>query len=240
MRQPALIIATLTGSLLFGVSAAGGLRAPALAMPGFSMQPAPAATRDAPSSSARADAPPQGAQARALVAAIVAQFPGHAVDVAIDTPLVADAGPAQQEVEALVRIRIDGSTPMLVRATALYDREARTAATPSLWFEGSGGQADRPVSDATQHLLAAAAARRLDAEFAGQPVALALDEARAMPVGGRYLRVLARGTADFGSEGRAAATVEALFDPRSGEWLRLDYALGAEPAPPDGFAYAGF
>lgn len=232
MRQPALLIATLTGSLLFGASVAGALHAPALAMSSMAGTASAEAAAFAPRETRAA-----GAQAEALAAAIAAQFPGHAVDVAIDAPLVSDAGPAQQEVEALARVRIDGSAPMLVRATALYDREARSAGEPSLWFEGSGEHA---VSDATQRGLAAAAARRLDAEFAGQPVTLAIDDARAVPVGGRYLRVTARGTADFGGEGRAATTVEALYDPRNGEWLRLDYALGGDPAASDpGFAYAG-
>jgi len=234
MRQPALLIATLTGSLLFGASVSGALQAPALAAPAL----APQATNAAASARATPDeqgAVSQGPQARALAVAIAAQFPGHAVEVAVDTPLISDTGPAQQQVEALARVRIDGSAPMLVRATALYDREARNADAPSLWFEGSG---EHEVSGATQRGLAAAAARRLDAEFAGQPVTLAIDDARAAPVGGRYLRVVARGTADFGSEGRADTTIEALYDPRTGEWLRLDYALGADPAEGEGFAYA--
>lgn len=235
MRQPALLIATLTGSLLFGASMSGALRAPALAMPAAAATSS-SSTGDA-GSAGTSGILPQGAQAKALAAAIGAQFPGHAVDVVVDTPLISDAGPAQQEVEALARVRIDGSDPMLVRATALYDREARSADAPSLWFEGTGEQA---VSETTQRGLVAAAAQRLDAEFAGQPVTLAIDDARAIPVGGRYLRVVARGTADFGAEGRAATTIEALYDPRNGEWLRLDYALGADPNENDAtFAYAG-
>ncbi len=234
MRHPALLIATLTGSLLFGASVTGALRAPALApaSPG-----AWASVEEGATTAALPGRALQGPQARALAAAICAQFPGHDVDVALETPLISDAGPAQQEVEALARVRIDGSAPMLVRATALYDRQAGRAEAPSLWFEGTG---ERAVSGATQHGLAAAAVRRLDAEFAGQPVTLAIDDARAVPVGGRYLRVVARGTADFGSEGRAATTIEALYDPGSGEWLRLDYALGADPAAAgEGIAYAG-
>jgi hypothetical protein len=237
MRQPALLIATLTGSLLFGASVTGALRAPALAMPAVVATTTPTAARDEGSNEGAPGLHAAGAQADALAAAIGAQFPGHSVEVAIDTPLISDAGPAQQQVEALARVRIDGSAPMLVRATALYDREARSADAPSLWFEGTGEHA---VSPATQRGLATAAARRLDAEFAGQPVTLAIDDARAVPVGGRYLRVVARGVADFGAEGRASTTIEALYDPRSGEWLRLDYALGADPAANDAaLAYAG-
>ena len=104
-------------------------------------------------------------------------------------------------------------------------------------FEGNG---ERPAAEAMRGELAVAAAHRLETEFAGQPVTLSLTDAEAAAVGGRYLRLVARGTADFGAEGRAATTVEPLYDPRNGEWLRLDYALGADPAQAgDGIAYAG-
>jgi hypothetical protein len=229
MRHTAFIVATLTGSLLFGASVSGALRAPAIGSSGA------VATAVAEGATTSPDA--MRAQSAALVAAIEDQFPGHAVDVALQAPTIEDDGAAQQQVQALARVRIDGSAPMLVRANALYDRGTRSVDAPSLWFEGTG---ERRVSDATRHALAAAAAQRLDAEFAGQPVSLALADAEAVAVGGRYLRVVARGTADFGVEGRAAATVEALYDPRSGEWLRLDYALGADPAQAgDDIAYAG-
>jgi hypothetical protein len=220
MRQPAFIVATLTGSLLFGASVAGALRGHAVPAPSRDVVVQP--------------------QAVALAAAIEGQFPGHVVDVALDEPLLADAGPAQQEVQALAKVRIDGSAPMPVRAVALYDREARSIDAPSLWFEATGA---KPAADEVRQALAAATTHRLDAEFAGQPFSLAIGDAEATRVGGRYLRVVARGTADFGAEGRAAATIEALYDPRNGEWLRLDYALGADPADAqagdDGLAYAG-
>jgi hypothetical protein len=230
MRQAAFIVATLTGSLLFGASVTNALRAPV----GFGSLVSAAHASPADGAQASQLQP----QSAALAAAIEDQFPGHAVDVALDTAMLAGAGPAQQEVQALARVRIDGSAPMLVRATALYDLESRSVAAPSLWFEGTD---PRPASGAIRHDLVAAATRRLDAEFAGQPVSLALADAEAVAVGGRYLRLVARGTADFGAEGRAATTIEALYDPRNGEWLRLDYALGADPAQPgrDGIAYAG-
>lgn len=235
MRQPAFIVATLTGSLLFGASIAGALRAPATGTPTSIIAPA---TRAAETARAHALAETQ-AQVATLAAAIQDQFPGHRVDVALDTPIIAGAGPAQEEMQALARVRIDGSEPMPVRISALYDREARSIDAPSLWFEANGAQ---PADATLRRALAAATTHRLGAEFAGQPFTLALADAESTGVGGRYLRVVARGTADFGSEGRAATTVEALYDPRTGEWLRLDYALGADPAQgtgADGLAYAG-
>ena len=54
---------------------------------------------------------------------------------------------------------------------------------------------------------------------------------------------LSGGVADgMQRRGRAATAIDALYDPRTGEWLRVDYALGADPADADtadGFAYAG-
>lgn len=232
MRQPAFIVATLTGSLLFGASVAGALRAPVVGISGDITSAAALASMPA-----RTESASQRAQSAMLVAAIKDQFPGHAVEVALEAPMLSDAAPEQQELQALARVCIDGSAPMLLRATALYDQETHAVAAPSLWFEGSGG---RPASDSMRRRLASATARRLDVEFAGQPVALSLADAEAVDLGGRYLRLVARGTADFGTEGRAATTVEALYDPRNGEWLRLDYTLGADPAQGgDGIAYAG-
>jgi hypothetical protein len=223
MRQPAFFIATLGASLLFGASAAGAFHA------GIALPPAqpPAA-----GVVAKHDVPTV-----ALAASIADQFPGHAVSVQLDDPAIEDASAVQQQVQALARVRIDGSAPMLVRATALYDHDSRSIDAPSLFFEATGA---RPAAPAVDRSLAAEATRRLGAEFAGQPVSLSLLGADAVPVGGRYLRVVARGTADFGGEGRAATMVEALYDPRTGDWLHLDYELGADPAAGgDGLAYAG-
>ena len=233
MRQPAFIVATLTGSLLFGASVAGAMRGTAL--PAVPAATAPAARV---AQVAQVDIAPRP-QALALAEAIRQQFPGHAVDVAFVAPLLAGGGPSQEEVQALASIRIDGSAPMTVRTAALYDREARSVDAPSLWFEAEGAQ---PATEPLRRALAAATTQRLGAEFAGQPFAVALGDASAARVGGRYLRVVAHGATDFGTEGRAATTVQALYDPRNDEWLRLDYALGADPvqlqAADEGFAYA--
>lgn len=233
MRQPAFIVATLTGSLLFGASVAGALRGPAIGA--SAAIAAPTHAMEDPRTESTVDAQPRIA---ALAAAIQDQFPGHVVDVALDKPVLADAAPAQQEVQALAHVRIDGSAPMQVRAVALYDREARSLDAPALWFEAAGAQ---PADGDVLRSLAATTTRRLGSEFADQPFTLALVDAEAARIGGRYLRVVAHGIADFGAEGRSATTVEALYDPRSGEWLRLDYALGADPGQgvaDDGFAYA--
>ncbi len=41
------------------------------------------------------------------------------------------------------------------------------------------------------------------------------------------MRVQARGTADFDAEGLTDARVDALYDRATGEWISLEYELGA-------------
>ena len=216
MRQPAFIVATLTGSLLFGASIAGALRAP-VGISGDVVHGAHASMR------AFVESASQRERAAMLVAAIADQFPGHAVDVALEAPTLSDAAPEQQEVEAAARVRIDGSEPMPVRATALYDRQARSIASPTLRFEAAAGQ---PATEAMRGALAAAAIHRLEGEFAGQPVTLSLADAEAAAVGGRYLRLVARGTADFGAEGikvESPGEVVAHVEQRSQPSSRIEF-----------------
>jgi hypothetical protein len=85
----------------------------------------------------------------------------------------------------------------------------------------SGGAA----ADGLVQQLAAETHQRLDAEFMDQPVAFQLKGARVWPAASGRLRVHGEGIADFGAEGSATTTVEALYDPATGKWLRLDYQL---------------
>ncbi len=66
----------------------------------------------------------------------------------------------------------------------------------------------------------------LGSEFADQPVALSFDRVRAVPAGGRYLRVEAIGLADFGAEGTTPASAQGLYDQRTGRWVKVNYELG--------------
>lgn len=73
--------------------------------------------------------------------------------------------------------------------------------------------------------LATETSRRLQEEFVNQPARFDLERAQVRSTG-TYLAVLADGQADFGDEGRAVATVRALYDPAADRWLRVDYELG--------------
>lgn len=81
------------------------------------------------------------------------------------------------------------------------------------------------VDPALAERLEIEASRRLRQEFVNQPAHLAIERVQVREAGG-YLALLADGQADFGVEGKADATVRAVYDPRNGRWLRLDYDLG--------------
>ena len=85
--------------------------------------------------------------------------------------------------------------------------------------------ASSAIAPAMARSLAQQAHARLDAEFVEQSVGFTLDGATAWPRADGLLRVRAEGTANFGAEGTAATTIEAVYDPQSGRWLKLDYQL---------------
>ncbi len=78
-----------------------------------------------------------------------------------------------------------------------------------------------PLADA----LAAETQRRLAGEFASQSVEFALGGTRSWPAGAGLVRVRGEGVADFGTEGKATATIEALYDRDAARWVKLDYQL---------------
>jgi hypothetical protein len=87
-------------------------------------------------------------------------------------------------------------------------------------------QVEVTVADpALANRLQTEATRRLREEFANQPARLDIEQVQVRRAGD-YLALLADGHADFGVEGRPEATVRAIYDPRNGRWLRLDYDLG--------------
>lgn len=136
---------------------------------------------------------------------------------------IADAGPAQRQLRAHGRVLLDGAGDWIpFEAAALYDVESATATATSL--ELAVAPADAAGAGMAGRLKAEAT-RRLRAEFAGQPAQFEFARVQARPAGG-YLALIADGRADFGTEGTAEATIRALYDPRNGQWLRLDYDLG--------------
>lgn len=153
-------------------------------------------------------------------------FAGSRVQVELSRVDVVAAHPAQRELLAQGRIAVAGSDWIPMEVAALYDVASATASAQRISLQGA--QAPRAVDEALVAGLANEATRRLRDEFAGQPATLELAGARAASVADGLVVVDATGRADFGGEGIAAAAVHALYDTRSGRWLRVDYRLGGD------------
>lgn len=167
----------------------------------------------------------------AMLAAVRAEFPMRDVRVRLASSAIEDdAGPAQRGVSARGRVLLDGSDRWIpFQATALYDLQSATAMATSLELAEparASNLVDASLADdRLAQTLRAAASRKLHEEFASQRATLQLDRVQVREAGD-YLALLADGRADFGAEGTADATIRALYDPRNGRWLRLDYELG--------------
>lgn len=189
----------------------------------------------APRSRVEAETAMDGALAAALIGAISEQFEdGVQVAVQLDRVEVDPASVRDREISGGGRLRIGNDGGWIpFRFQALYDTAGTGVSYPYLVL-GDGGAVDPLATDSRlAHDLDARVDRELAREFAQQPVDLSIDRITAVPAGGHYLAVRALGTAAFAGEGRAAARVRALYDRESGQWLRVDYELGAvaERAP---------
>jgi hypothetical protein len=174
-----------------------------------------------------AQAPSRAEVDAAMLAAVRAEFPMRDVRVRLASSVIDDdAGPAQRGVSVHGRVLLDGSDRWIpVRVAALYDMGNATAMVTSLELDAPR----QPVNLVDASLaddLKREASRKLHEEFASQPADLVFDRVQVRKAGD-YLALLADGQADFGAEGKADATVRALYDPRNGQWLRLEYDLGA-------------
>jgi hypothetical protein len=179
-----------------------------------------------PESRMEGDQAIDAAVAAALIGAISSEFDERRVEVKLDRIQVAPAGLVQRDVRGTGRLMIgsdEGWIPF--EFAALYDTDSSSVDYPALTLGGTG-QAVAADAGLTRR-LANEVDRRLGIEFAEQPVELRLDSVRLIPAGRHYLRLDANGIADFGAEGSTQAGVQALYDPRNGEWLRVSYELGA-------------
>jgi hypothetical protein len=179
-----------------------------------------------PESRMEGDQAIDAAVAAALIGAISSEFDERRVEVKLDRVEVAPAGLVQRDVRGTGWLMIgsdEGWIPF--EFAALYDTDSSSVDYPALTLGGTG-QAVAADAGLTRR-LANEVDRRLGIEFAEQPVELILDSVRLLPAGRHYLRLDANGIADFGAEGSTQAGVQALYDPRNGEWLRVSYELGA-------------
>ena len=162
----------------------------------------------------------------ALRAAIRDGFPTPDVRIRVARIDIEPAGVAQRELHARGRILLDSAGDWIdFNTVALYDMETGEATTTAFEME-TPRETARPVDGVLAAELKAEATRRLRAEFASQPASIEIAQVHSRPAGD-LLALIADGSAHFGSEGSAHATVRALYDPRSGQWLQLDYELGS-------------
>lgn len=182
-----------------------------------------------PASRMEGDEAMDGAVAAAVIGAVSRQFGEHEVAVKLDKVAVAPASLRDRTVSGDGRLQIGGDPEWIAfQFAALYDTVGTTVSYPQLKIGGSlDGQ--QPVAGNSK--IAVSLANKVDIalrnEFPQQPVDMVMEHVTTSAAGKRYLQVRGVGTADFGAEGATAAQVEALYDRHSGQWLRVDYELGA-------------
>lgn len=230
MRRILLATATLLGCALI----ASAVAAPAPATERSSPQAIVGKSLDlAPQSRMEGNQAIDDATAAALIGAISSQFGERSVEVKLDKIEITPAGIIQRELHGAGRLLVGtDATWIPFRFTALYDTEQATVGSPDLVL-GGDQSAEATLADSTlTRKLTAEVDRRLHQEFAQQPAHIALETVHVLPAGGRYLRLQANGTAQFGREGATAAGVQALYDARTGNWLQVNYELGTASARP--------
>lgn len=187
--------------------------------------------RDAsPDSRAEGGAAMEGAIAAAVIGTVVEQFGHRTVEVKLDDMVVSALSLRDRQVDGHGRLRIGNEDEWLpFRYRVLYDTQTTTVDHPRLTLGADGEQgreltADSPLATA----LGQRVSERLAAEFSDQRFDFQLDRVSIQESGSRsrYARVSGSGLVDFGREGAAKAQVEALFDRRKQEWVRIDYELG--------------
>ena len=216
MRSKVFATAILASGLMLSVSA------PATSVVvGHSLVPAPQSRMEGNQAI-------DDATAAALIGAISSQFGERKVEVKLDQVDATPAGLIQRDIRGNGRLLI-GQDPTWIpfRFKALYDTEQASVGYPDLTLGSDQPGKSLPTDAAIARRLVAEVDARLRDEFTGQPASFTMDSVRVEPAGTRYLRLQASGVAQFGHEGDTSAGVHALYDIRTGEWLQLEYELGA-------------
>lgn len=182
-----------------------------------------------PQSRIEADQAMDGAVAASVIGAISTQFGERDVAVRLDEVAVQPASIRDRSVSGAGQLRI-GDDPSWIpfHFDVLYDTRTASVSYPAITLGDGDGDSGHEI--ALDSAIARALGQRvdtaLDREFAQQPVQLVVGRATTLEAGTRFLLVEALGTADFADEGVVPAQVQALYDRKTGEWLRVDYELG--------------
>lgn len=186
-----------------------------------------------PHSRVEGDMAMDSAVAAAVIGAVSRQFGERRIEVKLDSVSVQPASLRDRSVSGQGRIligdsgRTDARNWIPIQFAALYDTRTASVSHPALVI---GDGATTPENLALDAPLALELGSRIDAvlaeEFTQQPAQMIVDRITTTPTGSQYLRVAALGTADFAAEGTTAAQIDALYDRRTGEWVRVTYELG--------------
>ena len=207
--------------LMFGLMLSASPPATSQAVVGRSLDPAPGSRMEGNQAI-------DDATAAALIGAISSQFGERNVEVKLDKIDVMPAGLVQRDIQGNGRLLIGHDDSWIpFRFKALYDTERASVGYPDLTL-GSDQPGKILSTDATiSKRLTAEVDMRLHNEFSGQLPSFTMDSIRVEPAGKRYLHMQANGTAKFGRDGEADAGIQALYDTRTGDWLQVEYELGA-------------
>lgn len=220
--------------LLAALAMAGGWAAgsnadePAKATTHVEAEVAAAATAG-PEARAEAAQAVDGAVAASLIGAIAAHFGEQDVGVKLDRIALEPASIRDRTVTGQGRVRIGGREEWIpFRFHALYDIQTTQVLSPLLELGPDRTDFEAVADDSdVARALDTRVGQALGAEFPAQPVKWNTDHVRVAPLGDSLVRVQARGTADFDAEGLTDARVDALYDRATGEWISLEYELGA-------------
>ena len=172
-----------------------------------------------------------GVVAASLVGALSEQLGGRAVKIRLKQVDVQTTSLRDRLVSGQGEMQIESSQDWIgFRYSTLYDAISESAGYPelSIGTVGPGGRT-LPNDSKLVRELDDRVVGMLGDEFGYQQVRLQLDRIDTVEAGARYLRIDARGIADFGLDGTAPTRVEALYDREQNAWLRVTYTLDAAP-----------
>lgn len=167
--------------------------------------------------------------AGSVVGALAERFGGRAVEVRFDGVELVALDERRQSVSGSGGVRFAGESAWIgFRFNSVYDTLLGQPGRPRVEI-GVGGEGRSVPNDG-------AALRQLEDRMAATlqeamatSVRLQLDRVETFETGQHYLCMDAAGLADFGRDGSRDIRVRALYDRRDGQWLQLDYDLGAAP-----------
>ena len=221
--------------LLFSLVAAGLLTS-AIAKQGSVQGVAPVAaqtsieaeaTTSAPQSRSEGKQTMDDAIAAAVLGAVSSQFGERDVVVKLDSLDVSPSSVRDRAVSGDGRLQIGGEREWVAFTfKAQYDTQEASVTYPALTIGGNAKGKTLALQAPMAKTLLAHVDRVISQEFAGQPVVIAFDQVRTTRASGRYVRVVATGSADFRAEGTTPAVVQALYDTKTNEWVNMGYELG--------------